>query len=724
MSMQANNSSNGGARKVFNSARHAARWLERGIYPVPLEARTKRPKGEKNGSAKGAENWNKLRVTEDTIQKYFKNGDNIGGLWGEPSAWAIDIDLDTPEAQSIARDYLPETLIYGREQAPGSHYIFRCTNAETKKYFTREIGMIVEIRSTGSQSVLPGSTHPTGDRYRIDHDVDIADIKWGELKRLVSKIAGASIAAHYYPEEGGRHDYVHALTGALLHSHWKDDDIRKFMKSVRSAVEDEEDQSDRDGTVENTIKSYRNGGNVQGWPTLSQFMPTADLAQLKRYLGIGNELPDVDPAPDSITSDPFKIPDNLLHVPGLVGEVTDWTAKFSFIQQPIFSLAVGLMAVAMATRNKYRIKVLHTPLQPYFMCVAPTSSGKGDAMKAMFTIAERLGLKDQCFKQSQSYHAMLDMLVHPPHTAVWLWEESALYLKHAARSVSSPEHQVLSHMISMYGMAADKVPGIPARKNPIPALDHPFFCVVGFAQPPQLVESISNTDMSVGLVNRFLLFDAGEGMVRDNERRVTKFPTELEQKLKGFDKIKVAEGEFINIDYETTEAYDTINDLRTYQREAASKIDRGNDVWGRAHQNALIVAGIVAVGCNPREPVITEEIARWAVNFVCWSVDRWLTRIDQSSARSFTERNQKHIERLIYNARSYVLEARDPKERALLQRGFMPQSVLARKCQFMKGREMNEIVTHMILGELICPSEEDDRICYWPKTPRQQAPRL
>ena len=154
--MHGNNTARKSPRKVFNSARHAARWLGRGICPVPLEAGTKRPKGERNGSAKGANGWTKLRITEETASEYFKEGDNLGGLWGEPSGWAIDVDLDTPEAQAAARYFLPETLIYGRHQAPHSHYIFRCKNSETKKYHTKDIGMIVEIRSTGSQSGTAG----------------------------------------------------------------------------------------------------------------------------------------------------------------------------------------------------------------------------------------------------------------------------------------------------------------------------------------------------------------------------------------------------------------------------------------------------------------------------------------------------------------------------------------------------------------------------------------
>src|SRR5215813_8627271 len=131
--MQSDNTARKSPRKVFNSARHASRWLERGIYPVPLEAGTKRPKGEKNGSAKGANGWTDLRVTEEDVDKYFKPGDNLGGLWGEPSDWIIDIDLDTPEAQACARYFLPETLIYGRNQAPASHYILRCKNSRSEE---------------------------------------------------------------------------------------------------------------------------------------------------------------------------------------------------------------------------------------------------------------------------------------------------------------------------------------------------------------------------------------------------------------------------------------------------------------------------------------------------------------------------------------------------------------------------------------------------------------
>jgi hypothetical protein len=720
--MHTHNSAARGPRKVFNAAQHALRWLARGIYSVPLLAGTKRPKGY-NGSADG---WTELRITPATVNKYFHNGDNLGGLWGEASNWAIDVDLDTSEAQVAAQHFLPDTLVYGRTNAPGSHYIFRCKHAETQKYQVKEIGIIVEIRSNRTQTVLPGSTHPSGDRYQIDCDREIHELSWFELRRLVDKIAAASVAAWYYPEEGGRHDYVHALTGALLHAKWNERDVRTFMEAVRDAASsDDEEIKDRDGTIENTIKRYREGGHVQGLPTLANFMPPQAIQNLRRWLRVADFMPDNDETPpDSIAAEPVgEIDPRHFRVPGLVGEIMRWVGRKSLVKQPLFDLAIGLMATALASRNRYRIVGLDTPLQPYFMCVAGSAGGKKHVKDSLVILAKKLGLERNCFSASQSYHAMLDLISTPPHIACWIWDEAARYLKASGRSLSGPENAILSHVISLYGSAATLVPGMPARKNPIPPLENPFFLVIATTQPEQLLEAITNTDYATGLVNRFLLFDAGEKRSLPNEEVTTAsrlFPSAIEDKFKEFDKIKVVPGEFIDVGYADYEAWQTLNDLRIYQVEQAEHTERGSEMWGRAHQNALIIAGLVAVGIDPEKPIITREIANWAVGFSIWSIERWFVRIDQSSSRSYTEAQSKHIERVIFMVRRFVFDARDEKEKALVMKGLCPRSFLVRKCRHIKLREFNEIMTFLIQTGLVGSSGEAGREVYWPKYDRQK----
>ena len=93
-------------RSKVNGPQVAKSWLDLGVLTVPLKYHSKKPKG--------GTGWNELRVTSDSISQHFKTGDNVGGLWGEPSNWIVDVDLDWDEACELAAYWLPETFIYGR----------------------------------------------------------------------------------------------------------------------------------------------------------------------------------------------------------------------------------------------------------------------------------------------------------------------------------------------------------------------------------------------------------------------------------------------------------------------------------------------------------------------------------------------------------------------------------------------------------------------------------
>ena len=103
-------------------AQTAEDWLARNVYTVPLRSRSKRPKGK---------DWPHLRLVEEDFKNgAFKQGDNIGALWGEASDHATDIDLDLEEAVEVAEHILPETFTYGRTGKEWSHYLYRIVGAD------------------------------------------------------------------------------------------------------------------------------------------------------------------------------------------------------------------------------------------------------------------------------------------------------------------------------------------------------------------------------------------------------------------------------------------------------------------------------------------------------------------------------------------------------------------------------------------------------------------
>lgn len=175
------------SRNESGLARDAAgRYLNRGWSVVPI------PHGEKNPGFKG---WQRPQVTSETIGVHF-NGrpQNIGVLLGEPSGWLIDIDLDHPKAVALAPDFLPHTpSIFGRFGKPRSHWLYRVDRpVATKKFRSKSAGMIVELRSTGAQTVFPPSTHESGELIEwVDERAEPASIDSDQLLESVMRLADA-----------------------------------------------------------------------------------------------------------------------------------------------------------------------------------------------------------------------------------------------------------------------------------------------------------------------------------------------------------------------------------------------------------------------------------------------------------------------------------------------------------------------------------------------------
>src|SRR5215211_2805689 len=139
------------------SALHAAeRYVRAGFAVVPIPHRSKRPV---------LEGWEALRLTTDELPEHF-NGrpQNVGLLLGEPSGGLVDVDLDAPEAAKIAGRFLELTLTSGRESSPHSHWWYVSPGAQTIRYKDVNHEVLVEQRSTGCQTIVAPSVHPSGER--------------------------------------------------------------------------------------------------------------------------------------------------------------------------------------------------------------------------------------------------------------------------------------------------------------------------------------------------------------------------------------------------------------------------------------------------------------------------------------------------------------------------------------------------------------------------------
>lgn len=169
----------------------ARNYLRRGWCALPIPFKSKAP------VIKG---WEKLRLSEADLAHYFRTRCNVGVQLGEPSGWLLDTDLDHPLAVELAPEYLPETdSIFGRAAKRRSHLLYIASSpVETYKRLVPkreakalgiDAGMIVELRSTGTQTVFPGSVHPSGEPIEWESDGEPAVVDPADLKAAIDALA-------------------------------------------------------------------------------------------------------------------------------------------------------------------------------------------------------------------------------------------------------------------------------------------------------------------------------------------------------------------------------------------------------------------------------------------------------------------------------------------------------------------------------------------------------
>jgi hypothetical protein len=264
-------------------ALEAARtFLQRGWYPVPV------PAGQKGPVLDG---WQDLRLNDSELVEHFSAASNVGLILGEASGGLVDVDIDHPSALGLTH-LLPKTeRIHGRSMKPVSHYWYRCADnvPKTKQFrdpVTRE--MLVELRSTGGQTVVPPSVYAQSgveDRLIWVSHGDPAVIGADELFRAVSDIAATALLAKHYPRtSGSRHDIALAIAGFLLRGGTTQARAEQLVEAMCEVAGDEEVQ-DRLKAVADTAERLKTGQPATGRHRLSDYFDKRVLKAAEEWLG-------------------------------------------------------------------------------------------------------------------------------------------------------------------------------------------------------------------------------------------------------------------------------------------------------------------------------------------------------------------------------------------------------------------------------------------------------
>jgi hypothetical protein len=220
--------------------------------------------------------WPGRELTEEELLDHFFEGHNIGLVLGGDTG-LVDVDLDNALAIQVAEHILPDTLKSGREKNPFSHWWYICDPLPKSRTFAlpramaERLGvdhgeaMLVELGSTGRQTVVYPSTHPEdGDRY-LWHPGEICTIDGEELECFVEDVAVATLLALSWPLEGSRQRFVQCAAG-YLGRHMQHGRVEAILEAAALVAEDEEGHK-RTQAVRDTLSKLR---EAQYWLELPE----------------------------------------------------------------------------------------------------------------------------------------------------------------------------------------------------------------------------------------------------------------------------------------------------------------------------------------------------------------------------------------------------------------------------------------------------------------------
>lgn len=253
----------------------------RGFSPVRVEPRGKKP------TEMG---WEAIVYDEEDLERAFTGNENVGILLGDKSDGTVDVDVDHGRGGAILEAIgTPKTLAYHHARRP--HLLFRCDPPpKTTKFQGFRKGKqvtFIEVRSTGAQSVAPGSIHPDdGKPYEWLNDEERAQWHAEEVINFGRELATACLLSDHWGapdrgESGGRHHLALAVAGFL--GRRTDQETLERVVSAVCAVMGDRERHDRLRAVADTMVKLGQGMAVVGLPTLSEMIGDDDARTLAKW---------------------------------------------------------------------------------------------------------------------------------------------------------------------------------------------------------------------------------------------------------------------------------------------------------------------------------------------------------------------------------------------------------------------------------------------------------
>jgi hypothetical protein len=365
--------------------------------------------------------------------------------------------------------------------------------------------------------------------------------------------------------------------------------------------------------------------------------------------------------------DPGPLPDELLRVPGFVGELMDFCLQTAPYPNPVMAFCGALAMQSFLAGRKVRDEG-DNRTNLYLLGLAFSSAGKDWPRRINTRLLFEVGLGHCVGDKFASGEGIQDALFLNP-CMLFQTDEIDGMLQAINKARDGRQESLMATLLTMYTSSASVYPmRRKAGKEHPGAIDQPSLTIFGTAVPTHYYQALSTRMLTNGFFARMIVLEAGvrgggqEPVIRDLPPRLVETARWWADYQPGRNT-----GNLIDIHPvpaivpQTDEAKALLVETRKaaeteYNKAEAGRDEVGTTVWGRVSENARKLALIHAVSADYRNPVISRNAVAWASAFIQHQTRRMLFMAAQHVAESEFDANCLKLIRKLRGAEDHTLD--------------------------------------------------------------------
>jgi len=396
-----------------------------------------------------------------------------------------------------------------------------------------------------------------------------------------------------------------------------------------------------------------------------------------------------DPAPDA-PEDPGPVPEELLHVPGFIAQVMDYTLRTAPYPDTVLAFCGAASLQGLLAGRKVRDEA-DNRTSLYLLGLANSGVGKDHPRKVNQRILLYSGMAENFAETFASGEGIEDrMLVQP--SMLFQTDEMDGLISAIAKGKEIRFEGIMNVLLKMFtsanGIYAMRVKaGKNANRG---VIDQPCLCIFGTAIPKNFYESLSGKMLTNGFFARMLILETGKRS-SGQDPAVDDVPESIIAIARYWAELRLGKGNLENwhptpnvVPY-TAGAKTILSELRMHADEQYSKAESANDtmgmaIWARANEKARRLALVHACSANHASPVVDEPAARWAGQLVSHQTKRMLHMAFEHASENEFDAKRKRVLREVRNAPG----------------GRITRTALCRRLRAIPSRERDEIILALL----------------------------